>query len=351
MNKLEKIKSEESFKNVREKKSIVVLDSGIGGLHILKECIKLISNYNFIYVADTVNAPYGNKSKKELIRIADKLISELNEEYNPDIFVLACNSLTVNCINFLRDKYKKEFVGIEPALKQAKLNGGDTIIFATQTTLKSYHKLNIKCTKQLKREHKEQNLRYYNKDKVYKIFIPDLPSKIDENCNDLEVLIPTLEKQFVNPVYKNVNNLVLGCTHFIAIKPQLKEILGEVQIFDGAIPVAKRLQSLLQGNANDKMKESFFDLEAENMEVEKKETDNKEIDERELIAGTVGVEVDVKSEKSETEIKSDKTETGKKQTEIKTDKKIRFSQIRFLALDGNPSKKALLKQYFTKILK
>ena len=317
------------LKHIRKRKNIVLIDSGIGGLFILKECIKLIPNYNFIYIADTVNMPYGNKSKRKLIKIADDLIAELNAEYNPDIFVLACNTLTVNTIQFLRKKYNKDFVGIEPALKQARIFGGDTIIFATRSTLKFYGKLNRKCTGELKQEYKEKNLRFFNNDKVFKVYMPDLPMKIEQNYNNFKSLTPALLNKFDRTNYKNVGNLVLGCTHFIAIKKELQQIFGEnVQIFDGAIPVAKRVLSLIQS------KNLKFKAKNE-VEVEKNIKTKNEI---------------IKSENQKiNKVENEQNnKTADKNDEMPT--ALNLSRIRFLVTDGNPSKKALLKQYFFKML-
>ncbi|MDD2445501.1 MAG: hypothetical protein PHX09_01675 [Clostridia bacterium] len=287
--------------------TIVLIDSGIGGLHILKECYKLLPNFNYVYVSDDANAPYGNKSKQELIEIADNLLEKAIKEFEPMLVVLACNTLTVNCIKHLRRKFKISIVGIEPALKKARINGGDIIIFATQSTLKYYNRLNKKCTWQLRLEYRKNKLRYYNKDKVHKVYISGLPAKIDEEVekaiikkssrklnkkieqklneeienniksneetteqtdeavegidnianenkeneydNNLNSLMSILLQEFDNPIYKNTENLVLGCTHFIAIKKQLENIFGEkVQIYDGAIPVAKRVQFLIEND-------------------------------------------------------------------------------------------------------
>lgn len=389
MSEIKKNKGRKSFKTPTNKKNILFLDSGIGGLHILKECVKLSPEHSYIYVADTINAPYGNKRKNELLKIADKLVCELNKEFNPDIIVLACNSLTVNCIDFLRNKYKKTFVGIEPALKQARLNGGDTIIFATQATLKSYHKLNKKCSQQLKKEYRKQNLRYYNKDKVHKVFIPDLPLIIDKNCNNLEVLNPILVKEFDNLEYKKVNNLVLGCTHYIAIKPQLKQVLKDVQIFDGAIPVANRLQTLLKEEIKKEINEINSNSELDNIldnvadnninkadnNIENSVEEEKNIVEAEKIIVETDkdiVEADkdiVETDKDIVEANKDivkmdkeivetdkgikrtvKTENASKKSSRKLSKKFKISQVKFISLDGNPSKKSLLKEYFNKIL-
>jgi len=227
------------------KKNIVVIDSGIGGLYILKGCQKQLPQFNYIYVADTVNAPYGDKSKRNLRKIAHNLIKNLNDTYNPQLFVLECNTLTVIYINYFRKNFNKQFVGVEPALKTARINGGNTIIFATQSTLNSYGKLNRKITKQLKQEFKDSGLIYKNNDRIFKVSIPRLSILIDEHSDKLDSLMPILLKKFNKEKFKKSGNLVLGCTHFMAIKKQLKEILGEnIQILDGAVPVSKRVEYL-----------------------------------------------------------------------------------------------------------
>ena len=101
-------------------KNIVVVDSGLGGLNILNECKKVLPDINFIYVADSQNSPYGNKSKRKLLKIADLLVKNIINLYNPKIIVLACNTLTTVAIKHLREKYKDiYFIGTEPAIKPA----------------------------------------------------------------------------------------------------------------------------------------------------------------------------------------------------------------------------------------
>lgn len=227
------------------KKSVVVLDSGLGGLHILAECIKTLPNYEYLYIADTFNAPYGEKSKKKLIKIAIELVNNIIKKHNPEIIVFACNTLTVNAIKEVREKFfKTKIVGVEPALKTAKTYGGDTIIFATKSTLKHYKKLDKKIERSLKLEYKKQNLKYYNTDKTYKIHIKNLPALIEENSENLDNLLPLLNQTFCYDKYQKCLNMVLGCTHFIGIKEQLNTLFPNIKFFDGAKAVAKRVAEI-----------------------------------------------------------------------------------------------------------
>lgn len=241
------------------KKTIAVIDSGIGGLHILKECCKVLPNYNYVYVADTFNAPYGDKSKRKLNKIAYDLVEKIDKKYKPEIIVFACNSLTVNTIKSIRKKFKNKFVGTEPAIKQAKINGGDILIFATKSTLKNYNNLNKKIDRQLKTEYRKQNLKYINFDKVYKVYIDNLPTEIDNNIENLDSLTEKLKTVFDNEIYKHCPNVVIGCTHYIAIKKQLKNILGaDKQFFDGVKAIAKQVLLLSESK---RTKNKKFDME------------------------------------------------------------------------------------------
>ena len=113
-------------------------DSGIGGTSIWREINELLPNENTIYLADSKNAPYGQKSKEEIIALSIKNTEFLLEQ-NCKIIVVACNTATTNAIKELRAKYKVPFIGIEPAIKPAALNSKThTIgILATKGTLNS----------------------------------------------------------------------------------------------------------------------------------------------------------------------------------------------------------------------
>lgn len=228
------------------KKRIVVVDSGLGGLFVLKECEKIIGGYDFIYVADTFNAPYGSKGKQELKKIAEGMVGELIKKYNPEMVILACNTLTVNTINFLRQKFRSVvFVGVEPAIKQAKIYGGDTVVLATPATQKKFKILERKVERELKKEYRLSGLRYQNDDKVFLIADVALASIIESNFENLDNILPYIKKLFASQKFVKAQNLVLGCTHYLAIKKQLNLIVPNATIFDCSMAVAAHAKSLL----------------------------------------------------------------------------------------------------------
>ena len=226
---------------------------------------KLMPHYELIYIADTFNAPYGNKTKRKLLVIARGLVEYINSHFNPEIIVLACNTLTMNAISHLREEfYRTKFVGVEPALKQARIYGGDTIIFATKSTLKHYKRLNKKITAELKGEYEENGLEFFDDDKIYRIAKKDCARLVDENLDNLEVLNPFLEGIFAKPKYRNIENIVLGCTHYVAIKEGINNVFERVRFFDGTTGVANRIRDIARfpkpRNSNPKgQKENGFE--------------------------------------------------------------------------------------------
>ena len=125
------------------KQSIGIFDSGVGGISIWREIHLLLPNEHTIYLADSKNAPYGNRSKSEITELSIKN-TELLIEKGCKLIVVACNTATTNAIKTLRENYQIPFIGIEPAIKPAALNTQTKAvgILATKGTLSSelFHK-------------------------------------------------------------------------------------------------------------------------------------------------------------------------------------------------------------------
>jgi glutamate racemase len=117
---------------------IGLFDSGVGGTSIWKEIHQLLPYENTIYLADSLNAPYGNKSREEIISFCIKN-TELLLEKGCKTIVIACNTATTNAITILRERYNVPFIGIEPAIKPAALQSKTKSIgiLATKGTLNS----------------------------------------------------------------------------------------------------------------------------------------------------------------------------------------------------------------------
>ena len=117
---------------------IGLFDSGIGGTSIWKEVVKLLPYEKTIYLADSKNAPYGEKSSEEIIALSIKNTDFLISQ-GCKLIIIACNTATTNAIDYLRSHYNIPFIGIEPAIKPAALQSktGAIGILATKGTLTS----------------------------------------------------------------------------------------------------------------------------------------------------------------------------------------------------------------------
>lgn len=216
------------------KEKIGILDSGIGGLTTLKEIRKLLPNENYIYYADTKNNPYGEKSDVELFIIVSDIVDKLLKE-KVKIIVIACNTATTRCITKLREKYKIDFVGTEPAIKvSCDNNYKNTIVMATPGTIDSERThLLVKLNKK-----ENQNI----------ILLPceGLANAIEEKNKDkINELLHKLLDKYKN---KNIDSIVLGCTHYPYIKKEIKTFFPKSKLIDGNKGVANRVKFILEKN-------------------------------------------------------------------------------------------------------
>ncbi|WP_426431511.1 glutamate racemase [Winogradskyella sp. HB-48] len=213
---------------------IGIFDSGVGGTSIFKEIHALLPHENIIYLADSINAPYGNKSEEDI-----KNLSLKNTEYllskGCKIIVVACNTATTNAISYLRETYNVPFIGIEPAIKPAALSTKTNAvgILATKGTLSS----------QL--FHKTSDL-YANGIKVVEQVGEGIVPLIESGQLDSEEMKDLLQL-YLDPMLKaNIDYLVLGCTHYPYLIPMLTTLLPkEVKIIDSGLAVAKQTKAIL----------------------------------------------------------------------------------------------------------
>ncbi len=213
---------------------IGLFDSGIGGTSIWKEINELLPNENTIYLADSKNAPYGQKTKEEIINLSIKNTEFLLEQ-NCKIIVVACNTATTNAIKELRAKYSVPFIGIEPAIKPAAINSKtQTIgILATKGTLNS--------------ELFHETSRKFQDIKIVEQIGHNLVPLIENgqiNSPEMNVLL----HEYLKPMIEaNIDYLVLGCSHYPYLIPQIKKILPKgIKIIDSGEAVARQTRKVLE---------------------------------------------------------------------------------------------------------
>lgn len=210
-------------------------DSGVGGTSIWKEVIQLLPNENTIYLADSKNAPYGQKSKDEIIHFSIKNTEFLLNQ-NAKIIVVACNTATTNAIRILRETYDVPFIGIEPAIKPAGLvtKTKKVGILATKGTLNSelFEKTSGKLNPEI------EILEQVGEGLVDLIESGQLHSKKTHQLLQT-YLQPMLEQ--------NIDALVLGCTHYPYLIPQIRSIVGnQIKIIDSGEAVARQTKNILE---------------------------------------------------------------------------------------------------------
>jgi glutamate racemase len=213
---------------------IGIFDSGIGGTSIWKEIHQLLPNEKTIYLADSKNAPYGQKNKQEILALSMKNTDFLLK-MNCKIIVVACNTATTNAIQELRAKYNVPFIGIEPAIKPAATNSKtQTIgILATKGTLNSelFHK----------------TTEMYQDTKIIEQVGHGLVQLIESGQINSPEMDSLLQSYLQPMIDANIDYLVLGCSHYPYLIPQIKKILPEhIQIIDSGQAVARQTQKILE---------------------------------------------------------------------------------------------------------
>lgn len=212
---------------------IGIFDSGIGGTSIWREIHQLLPNEKTIYLADSKNAPYGQKSKQEIIALSMKNTDFLLK-MKCKLIVVACNTATTNAIQELREKYDIPFIGIEPAIKPAANNSKtQTIgILATKGTLNS--ELFNKTTEM------------FQDTKIIEQVGYGLVQLIENGQINSPEMTQLLQSYLKPMIEANIDYLVLGCSHYPYLIPQIKKIVPpHIQIIDSGQAVAKQTQKIL----------------------------------------------------------------------------------------------------------
>lgn len=222
---------------------IGIFDSGVGGISVWKEIVELLPNENIIYYADSKNCPYGPKTDSEIINLSRKIVDFLISK-DCKIIVIACNTATAAAIATLRKEYDIPFVGLEPAVKPAALNSRTNKIgiLATEGTLRGNH---FKRTSET-----------YAKDTEVNVQVGyGLVELVENNDVKSDKAISVVEKCIKPLIEKNIDQLVLGCTHYPFLCDAIKQVAGSqnINIINPAPAVASRTFDLLKNNRkNDK---------------------------------------------------------------------------------------------------
>lgn len=216
---------------------IGLFDSGVGGTSIWKEINALLPYENTLYLADSKNAPYGTHSKEKIIELSIKNTQYLVNK-GCKIIVIACNTATTNAIAVLRKQFNVPIIGIEPAIKPAALK--------TQT--KAVGILATKGTLSSALFHQTTDL-YATGITIIERIGEGLVQLIEDGKIESEEMTALLKLYTKPMVDSNIDYLVLGCTHYPYLIPQLLKLLPKnINIIDSGMAVAKHTKATLESN-------------------------------------------------------------------------------------------------------
>ena len=229
----------------------LMIDSGVGGISVLALAHQRLPNENFFFFADAAFAPYGDKTPAE---IRDRLhaILKIHENQPIKAILLACNTATSAAAATLREELDIPVIGMEPALKPAVLSSaGQVIVMATALTI---------------REEKFQNLLalYGAGRDIVPMPCPGLMELVEEDPEGEET--EAFLRKALAPYENTMSSLVLGCTHYVFLRPLLQKMYPQAELFDGNDGVVRHLEEILRdrgtlgGNGEISMSSSLKDL-------------------------------------------------------------------------------------------
>jgi len=229
---------------------IAVFDSGVGGISVLRELVRLMPREKYLYYGDSANAPYGDRTTAQVRQLTLAAAEQLMAR-GVKALVIACNTATAAAVKELRSAYPDTIViGIEPALKLAydRYPDGRVGVMATQVTLRE--------------EKFAQQLERFPNMQVSLIPAPGLVERIEAGQADSPET-ESLLRQLLSPYVGKLDALVLGCTHYPFVKETVARILGEgTALLDGSLGTARHTMRRLQ--EQDLLRQGEGELQIEN---------------------------------------------------------------------------------------
>ena len=215
--------------------SILVFDSGIGGLSVAQEVCQRIPDANIHYLADHAAYPYGDKEDAWLIKRVDQLITKMVKQVQPDLLILACNTASTLALPTLRAHLDTPVVGVVPAIKTAAnttLNHHIGLLATPGTVSRVYiddliHEFAAHC-------------------KVERLGTTSLVHLAEDKLAGKVINRELLHQDTQALIETGVNTVVLGCTHFPLLLDELQQLYPNVKFVDSGEAIARRALSILQ---------------------------------------------------------------------------------------------------------
>ena len=209
------------------------MDSGLGGLSVLKEALRVMPYEDFIYYGDSAHAPYGTKEPEQIRELTFHVVEHLLDRGIKGL-AIACNTATSAAVLYLRQMYPDlPLVGIEPAIKPAveRSHGGTILVMATPMTIQQ--------------EKFQKLLAIYRQDsKIVPVPCKGLMEFVEKGDLDGEFLDEYFTEHLLPYLTEDTETIVLGCTHYPFLRPHLREFLGNenISLIDGSLGTARELK-------------------------------------------------------------------------------------------------------------
>jgi glutamate racemase len=217
---------------------IGIFDSGVGGISVLRAIRMQMPEESIMYFGDQEHVPYGSRSMEQIQNFSEA-ITRLLLEQGAKIIVVACNTASAAALRYLRGKFPDvQFVGMEPAVKPAAehTQTGKVGVLATPATFQGALYASVVE-------------RFANGVELFQETCPGLVQQIEQGNLDGEETRKILEDALLPMLEKNIDTVVLGCTHYPFVIPLIQQIVGDgVRVIDPAPAVAKQTSRLIEAN-------------------------------------------------------------------------------------------------------
>jgi glutamate racemase len=219
----------------------LIFDSGVGGLSVLSEILRVRPQLSFVYLADNAGLPYGDKTPEWLQQRVSAVVTAALDMYTPKLLVIACNTASTLVLPQLRSEVLFPVVGVVPAIKPAAALTKNKVIglLATPATVK--------------RVYTDGLIQDFAKNcHVVRVGSSRLVELVERKLRGENLPIDELTR-ICQPFLESTplpDTIVLGCTHFPLVSTELKTVLGDMQLVDSGAAIAQRVQTLM-GQAGD----------------------------------------------------------------------------------------------------
>lgn len=217
---------------------IGVFDSGVGGLSILSSVKELLPNESFVYLADQRNYPYGGRSVSEIKELASKAIQFLIDK-KAKLVIVACNTVSVNAIDYLRSKFKIPIIAVVPVVKtiSEKTKTGEVLVLSTSSTAKSKYL-------------KDLIDKFSNGKKVDVVGSSRLEHLVEKGFVSGQKVKSAIKDSLSIIKNSKIDSIALGCTHYPFLTKEIQKFVGpKVKIYDSGGAIARRTKVVLENES------------------------------------------------------------------------------------------------------